>query len=167
MKGFVMRGGRMMNLDTYECLWDLCRDFKSLQNPSKTIHEEIVEFNKEVRVCAKARLVNKHGRRLDVKTMGFTNQHRIELLALVGSSDEKMSDSKITDWISPDFFRTNFWLMWSTMLAFDPWHSAMEMKRYMHRFTHIYCTFDTMEDTHKTVLNQYDSMVKPIEVALK
>ena len=99
--------------------------------------------------------------------MGFTNQHRMELLALVGSSDEKMSDSKITDWFSPDFFKTNFWLMWSTMLAFDPWHSAMEMKRYMHRFTHIYCTFDTMEDTHKTVLNQYDSMVKPIEVALK
>ncbi|MGT2378105.1 oleate hydratase [Staphylococcus aureus] len=30
-----------------------------------------------------------------------------------------------------DFFNSNFWIYWKTMFAFEPWHSAMEMRRYL------------------------------------
>ena len=32
------------------------------------------------------------------------------------------------------FFETEFWYMWATTFAFQPWHSAVEFKRYLHRF---------------------------------
>jgi hypothetical protein len=31
---------------------------------------------------------------------------------------------------------SNFWLYWRTMFAFEEWHSALEMKLYLHRFIH-------------------------------
>ena len=35
-----------------------------------------------------------------------------------------------------EFFRSNFWLYWRTMFAFETWHSALEMKLYLQRFIH-------------------------------
>ncbi|WP_334304779.1 oleate hydratase, partial [Romboutsia sp. 1001216sp1] len=34
------------------------------------------------------------------------------------------------------FYESNFWLYWRTMFAFEEWHSALEMRRYIQRFIH-------------------------------
>ncbi|MFT2536483.1 oleate hydratase, partial [Escherichia coli] len=72
--------------------------------------------------------------KLDVSRMGFSARDRLELLRLVETSEETLADSRITDWLSPNFFESNFWYMWQTTFAFQPWHSAVELKRYLHRF---------------------------------
>jgi oleate hydratase len=53
--------------------------------------------------------------------------------------------------------------MWCTTFAFQPWHSAVEFKRYLVRFTHMVSGFNTLTGIMRTVYNQYDSMVRPLQ----
>ena len=71
--GFVCRGGRMLNEETYENFWDLFRSIPSLEQPGRSVTEEILNFDHAHPTCAKARLVDKEGNILDVKSMGFNN----------------------------------------------------------------------------------------------
>jgi oleate hydratase len=52
--------------------------------------------------------------------------------------------------------------MWSTTFAFQPWHSAVEFRRYLLRFAHMTSGFSQLHGIMRTVYNQYDSMVRPL-----
>ncbi|MDQ1656035.1 MAG: oleate hydratase, partial [Cryptosporangiaceae bacterium] len=52
--------------------------------------------------------------------------------------------------------------MWCTTFAFEPWHSAIEFRRYLNRFVHLFKTFDTMSGIYRTRYNQFDSIVRPL-----
>jgi oleate hydratase len=52
--------------------------------------------------------------------MGFTMHDRMELVQLAEASEEKLGNSRITDWLSPPFFQTNFWHMWQQPSRFSP-----------------------------------------------
>lgn len=164
---YVIRGGRMMNLPTYECTWALLDTIPSLTEPGKTVFQEIREFNQKIRTHARARLVTKDRQIVDVETMGFNQRDRMQLLALVQADEDKMGDSAIGDWFSPEFFRTNFWLMWQTTFAFQAWHSAAELRRYMLRFMHEFPRIQTLAGVARTPLNQYDSIIRPLEAWLR
>jgi len=81
---------------------------------------------------------------------------------LTETSEEQLGNSRITDWLSPPFFQTNFWYMWQTTFAFQPWHSAVELKRYLHRFMNEFPRIETLAGVKRTVYNQYDSIVRPL-----
>lgn len=49
--------------------------------------------------------------------------------------------------------------MWVTTFAFQPWHSALELKRYLHRFMLEFSRIETLAGVKRTVFNQYDSLV--------
>jgi oleate hydratase len=100
---------------------------------------------------------------LDVESMGFSMQDRIELLKLTEADEEKLGTSCITDWLSPPFFKTNFWYMWATTFAFQPWHSAVEFRRYLHRFMLEFSRIETLAGVKRTVYNQFDSLVRPLQ----
>jgi oleate hydratase len=48
------------------------------------------------------------------------------------------------------------------MFAFQRWHSLIELRRYMRRFMHLVPGFNRLEGIHRTPLNQYDSIVRPL-----
>ena len=52
--------------------------------------------------------------------------------------------------------------MWATTFAFQPWHSAVELKRYLHRFLLEFSRIETLGGVKRTVYNQHDSMVRPL-----
>lgn len=76
-EGFLCRGGRMLNLPTYECLWHLLDQIPSLQAKGKTVYQEVLDFNKKMKTHANSRVIDKNGVRLDVNTMGFNMSHRM------------------------------------------------------------------------------------------
>jgi oleate hydratase len=57
--------------------------------------------------------------------------------------------------------------MWVTTFAFQPWHSAAELRRYMHRFIQEFSRIDTLAGVRRTPYNQYDSIVLPLTTWLK
>ncbi len=166
-KGYSLRGGRMLTTDNYECMWDLFKSIPSLTKPGKTVFDETIEFNEENKPHSMARLVDRNRHKIDVTTMGFSMADRIELLKLAEASEDALGTSRITDWLSPAFFETNFWRMWVTTFAFQPWHSAVELKRYLHRFMLEFTRIETLAGVKRTIYNQFDSLVRPLVSWLK
>src|SRR6266545_2232185 len=159
---YSLRGGRMLTTDHYECTWDLLSSIPSLEHPGQTVRDETVAFNLRNKAHSQARLVDRNRFKMDVSTMGFSMHDRMELVRLTEASEEELSNSRITDWLSPPFFQTNFWYMWQTTFAFQPWHSAVELKRYLHRFMNEFPRIETLAGVKRTVYNQYDAIVRPL-----
>jgi len=165
--GYSLRGGRMLTTDNYECTWDLYKSIPSMHHPGKTVFDETVEFNEEHKAHSLARLVDSRRAKVPVTSMGFSIQDRVELLKLSNADEDAMAASCITDWLSPGFFETEFWYMWVTTFAFQPWHSAVEFKRYLHRFMLEFSRIETLAGVKRTIYNQYESLVLPLQVWLE
>jgi len=164
-KGYVMRGGRMLNF-SYVCTYDLLSFVPSLDNPSKTVLDEITEFNQRVKTDSHCRLVS-NGQKVNSSTMGFSYKDRFDMLEVMMKSEESLSNQRIEDCFEFAFFETNFWYMWATMFGFQPWHSAIEFKRYLHRFIHEFPRINALSGVDRTPYNQYDSIVRPLMKWLK
>ncbi|MCW3464405.1 oleate hydratase [Chitinophaga nivalis] len=164
--GYVIRGGRMLNF-TYRCTYDLLADIPSLTDPRKSVYEEIMAFNDQVKTHAQARLVDKNAVIQDVSSMGFKERDRIDLIELFAIPEDVLGTRRIDEWFQPAFFQTNFWLMWCTTFAFQPWHSAVEFKRYLIRFIHEFPRIHTLAGVDRTPLNQFDSIIRPMQTWLK
>ncbi|KNE72694.1 hypothetical protein AMAG_16452 [Allomyces macrogynus ATCC 38327] len=175
-RGYVIRGGRMLNL-SYLCLYDLCKWVPAYEpyfkekvsngEEIKTVYDEIMDFDERIKTEAHARLVDAEGNKLDVTSMGFDNQDRLDMLAMLSISEEELGTKRIEECFSEHYFTTNFWYMWQTTFAFKPCHSAVEFKRYLHRFAHEFPRIETLAGVDRTVYNQYDSIVLPLMNHLK
>jgi oleate hydratase len=160
-KGYVLRGGRMLNF-SYVCTYDLLSGIPSIENPAKSVTEETQDFNKKILTHANARLVNRNGTIVDVSSLGFSEKDRLDLVELIAVPEGMMGTKRLTDWFKPEFFKTNFWYMWASMFAFEPWHSLVEFKRYVLRFVHEITRINTLAGVDRTIYNQYDSIVLPV-----
>jgi oleate hydratase len=159
---YSLRGGRMLTTDHYECTWDLLSSIPSVDDRNQTVHTQTIAFNRTYGAHSRARLIDRNRHKVDVSTMGFSMHDRLELVRLTEASEERLGNSRITDWLSPPFFETNFWYMWQTTFAFQPWHSAVEFKRYLHRFMSEFPRIETLAGVKRTVYNQYDAIVLPL-----
>ncbi len=164
---YSLRGGRMLTTDNYECMWDLYKSIPSLRNEGQTVFDETVTFNEKHQSHSLARLVDGRRAKVPVTSMGFSMHDRMELLKLSNADEDAMGADCITDWLSPAFYETEFWYMWATTFAFQPWHSAVEFKRYLHRFMLEFSRIDTLAGVKRTVYNQYDSLVLPLQAWLE
>ncbi|RXI70762.1 oleate hydratase [Clostridium tetani] len=163
--GFIARGGRMLNDETYENTWDLLSSIPSLEHEGMSVRDEIIEFDNANPTHANARLIDKDGVIQDVMSMGFNNEDRMALLKLIVTPEEKIDNIRICDWFAstPHFFETNFWYMWQTTFAFQKWSSLIEFKRYMLRMILEFSRIQTLEGVTRTPYNQYESIILPIK----
>ena len=145
----------------YLCTYDLFSSIPNLDG-SKTVTQEIFDWNEIMKTSSKARLVRK-GQRIDGPEFGLSDRHIFNLERLAVEPEAMLGRSTIADEFEASFFETNFWLMWCTTFAFQPWHSAVEFKRYLVRFTHMVAGFNHLRGIMRTVYNQYDSMVRPLQ----
>lgn len=162
-EGFLCRGGRMLNEETYENFWELFRSIPSLDAPQRSVTEEILNFDHSHPTCAHARLIDSTGTILDVSSMGFNNQDRLDLTKLLLTSENKLDDMTIEQWFGEHFFTTNFWYMWQTTFAFQKWSSLFEFKRYMNRMIFEFPRIETLEGVTRTPYNQYESLILPLK----
>ena len=132
-----------------------------------SVFDETLEFNAAYMSHARARLVDRQRANIAGESMGFSMDDRIELLKLTDAGEDKLGGRRITDWLSPAFFDDHFWHMWSTTFAFQPWHSALEFKRYLHRFMLEFSRIETLAGVKRTIYNQYDSLVRPLKAWLE
>jgi len=158
--GYVIRGGRMLE-SKYLCTFDLFSSIPTLDG-SKTVTQEIFEFHEILKTSSKSRLF-RGGHRVDAPQFGLGEKHILTLERLGFELEEQLGRTTIADQFDPSFFETDFWFMWCTTFAFQPWHSAVEFKRYLVRFIHMVAGFNTLTGIMRTVYNQYDSMVRPLQ----
>jgi len=166
-KGYVTRGGRMFTEETYVCLWNVLDSIPSVDDPTTSVKQQAWAFNAEWRSHSRARLIDRQRRILDASDLGFNLQNRLEIMRLLATPEFLLHTLRIEDVFSPHFFETNFWAMWRTTFAFQIWHSAIELKRYMLRFLQEFPRIHTLAGVRRTPLNQYDAIVRPMEHWLK
>ncbi len=161
--GYVTRGGRMLEDEAYVCLWNLMESIPTLDDPNLSVRQEIIDFNKIVIPYAKARIIDHQHQIVDSADLEFDTQDRVELARLVALPERIIGARRIEDFFSEHFFQTNFWVMWCSMFAFQPWHSAIEMKRYLLRFMQEVPRIHTLAGVRRTKYNQYDSIILPLQ----
>jgi len=157
--GYVLRGGRMLERK-YLCTYDLFSSIPNLDE-SKTVTQEIFDWNDTMKTSSKSRLF-RGGRRETAPEFNLSESHILTIERLALEPEAMLGRTSIADHFDPAFFKTNFWFMWGTTFAFQPWHSAIEFKRYLVRFAHMVSGFNRLEGIMRTVYNQYDSMVRPL-----
>jgi len=158
-KGYVLRGGRMFE-SKYVCTFELFSSIPTLAG-SQTVTQEILAWNETLKTSSKSRfMVN--GKPEDSPKLGLSERQILTIERLALEPEAALGRSRIVDQFEPAFFKTDFWLMWCTTFAFQPWHSAVEFKRYLVRFVHMVDGFDRLKGIMRTVYNQYDSLVRPL-----
>jgi len=161
-KGFVIRGGREME-DHMECLWDLFRSVPSIEVDGASVLDEFYWLDKDDPNYSLQRVTEKQGQ--DARTDGlFTLSEKAqkEVTKVFLAPREEMEGKRINEVFSADFLASNFWLYWRTMFAFEEWHSALEMKLYLHRFVHHIGGLPDFTALKFTKFNQYESLVLPL-----
>lgn len=158
--GYLVRGGRMFEKN-FVCTFDLLASIPSgPDDGAPSVKDDILAFNKAVPGSSKCRLI-RQGAKADT-SLGLGMKDIINLTKLTRTNETALGTKSISECFPPSFFQTNFWIMWSTMFAFQPWHSAAEFARYLKRFIHLLPGFTKMEGVLRTRFNQYDSLIMPI-----
>lgn len=161
-RGFVMRGGREME-NHFECLWDLFRSIPSLEDPELSVLDEYYRLNKHDPNSSLCRATVNRGE--DANTQNkftLSDKASMEIVKLFLTPNEDLYDKTIDDVFDEEFYRSNFWLYWQTMFAFETWHSALEMKLYFQRFIHHIGGLPDFSALKFTRYNQYESLILPM-----
>jgi len=158
----VIRGGREME-DHFECLWDLFRSIPSLEIEGASVLDEFYWLDKDDPNFSLQRATVNRGE--DAHTAGLftlSEQAQKEIVKLFLATREEMENKRINEVFGKEFLSSNFWLYWRTMFAFEEWHSALEMKLYLHRFIHQIRGMPDFSTLKFTKYNQYESLVLPL-----
>ncbi|GKX68857.1 oleate hydratase [Inconstantimicrobium mannanitabidum] len=161
-RGFIIRGGREME-NHFECLWDLFRSIPSLEVEDASVLDEYYWLNKKDPNYSLMRATVNRGEDAHTdKKFTLSDKASLEIIHLFFTKDEDLYDKKISDVFSEDFYKSNFWLYWRTMFAFEDWHSALEMKLYIQRFIHHIGGLPDFTALKFTKYNQYESLILPM-----
>ncbi|MDQ2652830.1 MAG: oleate hydratase, partial [Chloroflexota bacterium] len=158
----VIRGGREME-DHFECLWDLYRSIPSLEIDGASVLDEFYWLNKDDPNFSLQRATVNQGQDAQTgATFTLNEKAQKELIHIFLATREEMEGKRINEVFSKDFQDSNFWLYWRTMFAFEEWHSALEMKLYLHRFIHHIHGLPDFSTLKFTKYNQYESLTLPL-----
>ncbi len=165
--GYVMRGGREMD-NHFEVMWDLFRSIPSIETEGLSVLDEYYYLNKEDPNYSKCRATEKCGQDAHTdKKFGLSDKACMEIMKLYLTPEKDLEDKKITDYFDDEVLNSNFWMYWRTMFAFENWHSALEMKRYLQRYVHHIGGLPDFTALRFTRYNQYESMILPMQKYLE
>lgn len=166
-KGYLARGGRMLNYRTYVDLMDLLARVQSVTEQGMTAAEDTRDFDAKHRTYDKARLLQGGKGIINGGKLGLNNSDRILLTKLIMMPDreeEKLDNISIADYFKDDahMFQTNFWYMWETTFAFRTKSSVQELRRYMHQMIYEFTQIEHLVGVNRTRYNQYESIMLPL-----
>ena len=160
--GYVMRGGREMD-NHFEVMWDLFRSIPSIETEGVSVLDEYYWLNKEDPNYSLCRATVNRGQDAHTdKKFAVSDKAQMEIMKLFFTPDEELYDKRIDEFFDDEVFDSNFWLYWRTMFAFENWHSALEMKRYIKRYIHHIGGLPDFTALRFTKYNQYESMILPM-----
>ena len=160
--GYVTRGGREMD-NHFEVMWELFHSIPSIETEGVSVLDEYYWLNKEDPNYSLCRATVNRGQDAHTdKKFAVSDKAQMEIMRLFFTPDEELYDKRIDEYFDDEVFDSNFWLYWRTMFAFENWHSALEMKRYIKRYIHHIGGLPDFTALRFTKYNQYESMILPM-----
>ena len=164
--GYVNRGERELEAHM-ECLWYLFSKVPSLTRPGRTVLDETRAFNCREPISSHWRMIERQGLKAEYESLRLPHDALRQLLRLLVRPETEVQDKSMRDCFSPSFFESNFWQLFSSMLSFDDYHSAIEVRRYMLRFFHLAQPMPRLEGILHTEYNEFDALIRPLIVWLQ
>jgi oleate hydratase len=159
--GYVLPTGRVFERN-FRCALDLFSLVPSVSDPEISIKEEILAFNARYGFYDKAHIIDRDQNVIRDSHFGLSIRDRLDLIKLALTPERMLEDRRIDEFFAAHFFHTEFWFLWMALMGSLPQHSAMEMRRFLHRFLHLLPSLSTMTEIYRTRYNQYEAIVKPI-----
>ena len=139
------------------------RSIPSIETEGVSVLDEYYWLNKHDPNYSLCRVTEKRGK--DAHTdgeFGLSDAACMEIMKLFFMKDEDLYGKAINEIWTDEVFNSNFWTYWRTMFAFKDEHSALEVKKYVHRFIHHIGGLPTLKALKFTKYNQYESMILPM-----
>ena len=128
-----------------------------------SVLEDYYQVNKDYPNYSLCRTTHKRGQPFPTDgKMLLTPQSQKELMKLFYTHRSELFDKQFDEFVSEEFFKSNFWVYWLSMFAIGPWHGALEMKLYMQRFVQHFGGMADLSTIKFTRLNQYDFLILPL-----
>lgn len=160
--GYISRGER--ELEPYmECLWDLFSTIPSLYEEGRTVLDETRECNQQLEINSHHRLWEKGFVPHDESDMGLSPAVQEQMVKMMLTPEEQLENITIEQWFDASFFESNLWYYWAAMLAFQPYESLIEMRRYAVRFMHQLHLIKSLKQILRTKYDQYHSLILPLQ----
>ncbi|OOF97533.1 hypothetical protein ASPCADRAFT_395744 [Aspergillus carbonarius ITEM 5010] len=142
------------------------------ENPQKSLLQSIKDFDRESvpERSATTRLVKqgKNGPELaHTKSLKIGPRYRLELIKVMLENERTLGEKSIQEIFDEGFFKTNFWTLWSTTFALQPWHSAVEFRRCLCKHLADIERLNDLKALDRTKYTIYESIILPIESYLK
>jgi oleate hydratase len=164
-RAYVLPATRIMERE-YRCSYELFSHFPSVSDANQTLDEDVHEFNWRYPYHDTTRILDERHEPRSSRRFGVRVADTLKLAWLAARRECTLDDKTIEDWgrwrFSEDFYKSEFWVAWSTMMGPLKEHSVIEMRRYLWRFLHIIPDIADMTTIWRMRMNQNDSVARPI-----
>jgi oleate hydratase len=159
--GYILPCGSVFDSE-FRCTFDLLATIPSASNPAISVKDEFFTFNKRYPFHDRAHIIDRDGQIIHGPHFGLSLRDGLDLARLSLTPETMLDGRRIEDCFSADFFSTEFWLLWSTIMGSLPQHSAMEFRRYINRALLLFPDLSDMSNILRTQLNQYQAFIVPL-----
>ena len=97
---------------------------------------------------------------------GLSLRDGLSLARVVLTPEAMLDGRRIEEFFSHQFFLTEFWFLWSTLMGSLPQHSVIEFRRYINRFLYLFPDLSDMRGVMRTPLNQHQFFIEPLHAWL-
>ena len=146
----------------FRCTFDLFRDIPSSTDPAVSVTDEFFDFNKREPFDDRARLIDRDGRAVHGPRFGLSWKDGFNLVRLSLTPESRLDGRRIDAFFSDHFFKSEFWLCYSTVMGALPQHSAAEFRRYINRTLHMLPYISDMKNLTRTRFNQHQTFIEPL-----
>jgi oleate hydratase len=151
----------------FRCVFALMAEIPSLRTPGVSVKDEFFTFNRRHPFFDRAHIIDRNGAIVHEPHFGLTLSDGLALARLSLTPEEKLDGRLIQEFFSPQFFSTEFWLLFSTIMGSLPQHSATEFRRYINRTLRLLPDLSDMASILRTPVNQYETFIEPLEAWLR
>jgi oleate hydratase len=151
----------------FRCTFELLKSIPSARNPAISATEDFFAFNNGEPYDDKAHIFDRNGRIVHGPRFGLSLGDGLGLARLSLTPEAMLYGRRIEEFFSAEFFSTEFWLLWSTLMGSLPQHSAIEFRRYMNRFLYLFGDLSDMTGVMRTPLNQHQFFIEPLVAWLR
>jgi oleate hydratase len=164
--GYILPTGSVFDAE-FRCTFDLLATIPSAGDPATSVKDDFFAFNARYPFHDRVHIIDRNGRIVHSPHFGLSVRDRFDLVRLALTPEAMLDRRRIDEFFRPDFFTTEFWLLWTTIMGPLPQSSAMEMRRYMNRFLPQLPDLSTMSHVLRTPLDQYEAIIVPMVAWLR
>jgi oleate hydratase len=146
----------------FRCGFELLSWIPTLTDPKVSVRDQFFAFNNANPYNDQAHILDRNAKIVHGPHFGLGLSEALALGRVALTPESALDGRRIEEFFSADFFETEFWLLWSTIMGSLPQHSVIEFRRYMNRFLYLFPHLSTMAGVMRTPFNQNEAFIKPL-----